>query len=304
MTRLFSGISVLFIGASLAACTNSGSTTSGNTVSTPSTANGGETTNTVASDDAPMAATDAAAAPTVPPPVMGHVRLLNASPDPHAALLTLSPRTGSPVVSGVGYKSAQPWVEVPQGEFQGTITGDVPTNPFTAGSLFTTSDGPYLTLFAYGISGPGGGFATTALADRPGGPAPDGTARVRFFHALVGVGAVDVCVPGATARAAGTAVWANTGFGRRGQASDDTYGYASVPAGAEVTLQVRAANEARPCSGAIAGVVRLTPPAHGVLTAVAVGRATGTPAAARELLLCSDDHSAAPSCSSVAIAAR
>ncbi len=303
MISSFSRICSLFACAAIAACTNSASTNSSNTVTPPNTtANGGETTAATVSDDAPVVTADAAA--TAVAPEMGHVRLLNASPDPHAAMLTLAPRTGSPVVSGVGYKSAQPWAEVAQGAFQGTITGDAPNSPLTAGSLFTTSDGPYLTLFAYGLSGPGGGFATTALADRPAGPAPDGTARVRFFHALVGVAAVDVCVPGATARAAATVVWANTGFGRRGQAADDTYGYASVPAGAEVTLQVRAANEARPCTGAVAGVVRVTPPAHGVLTAIAVGRASGTPAAARELLLCNDDHTAAPSCNAVAIAAR
>ncbi len=76
--------------------------------------------------------------------------------------------------------------------------------------------------------------------------------------------------------------------------------YVHVPAGAALTLQVRA-HAARPCAGLLRGTVTLTPADQSVVTAVAVGRVTA-PLAPRALLLCSDGtYEGAPSCTPVAI---
>lgn len=139
--------------------------------------------------------------------------------------------------------------------------------------------------------------------------APDaGKTHVRFFHAVVGWDAVDVCAPGENARAAGTPVFPGARYGRLTGSPNSADRYIDMPAGV-TSLQVREANAEAPCSGRVVGAVDVAAPEGTSLdaqnvTLVAVGRATGRPAVPRAVLLCLDSPAPAPSCTSLRMRAR
>jgi hypothetical protein len=223
---------------------------------------------------------------TPPPPAPAHLRLINASPDAAAASLALFvDGAATPAAAPLAYKAATAYLELSPGVHPSIVrsaTAAADAAPLFEGGTQDLAAGTSYTVIAYAPAGGAAGLVGTPAVDD--GPAPDAThASLRFFHALVGVANVDICLPGATARAAGTPVFTNVAYGQFGA-------WASVPAGAAVTLQIRAANEATPCSGRQAGSVSITP-TSGVFTAVAVGRATGRPAVAKELLLVADGAS-------------
>ncbi len=242
--------------------------------------------------DAPLPATTAASAQAVAPPPMAAVRVIHASPDrPLASVdLYLNDQT-TPAATALAYRSITGALRVTPGEHAVPVriagTAATEAAPATAHTPALEGDHRYTVIAHTGAHGVAFAAADDDLA------APDaGHAKVRFFHAVVGVPAVDVCRPATPARAAAaghpaepahpaTAVFANVAPGTFG-----TEGYVDVVGGAAVTLQLRG-HGARPCAGAALGAVTFTPADRSVTTAVAVGRTT-PPAAPRALLLCSD----------------
>lgn len=151
----------------------------------------------------------------------------------------------------------------------------------------TDLDADKTYLFIVHGGGASGSSPQLSVTDDTTPPeAADGAVRLRFFHAISGVGAVDVCAPGATARAPATPVFVNTANGAWAtpMGANRVGDYATVAPGDAVRLQVRARND-RPCAGAVLGVVTLNlTNAHAVSTAIALGRATSAPLP--QVLLC------------------
>ncbi len=269
----------------LAAATLFGGCTGGSAATSNTTAGqtGATGNESAAPADAATSATADAASPEPPPPPPphAHVRVIHASPAAEAAAVAVYlDGAQTPAIASLAYKAVVGYVEVPVGEHSVDVR---PASAAASTPAVVSARTPALeadktyTVIAHGLVGAQPALALTAAADDPTQPEA-GHARVRFFHAGVGAGTVDICLPGANARAAGTAVFANVAYGAFGSpAGGAAGGYADVPSGREIVLQIRAQN-ARACSGRVAGLVRLTPPDRAVLTAIAVGRATGTPA--------------------------
>ncbi len=254
----------------------------------------------------------------VVPPAPASVRVIHASPDRAAASVDLyADDLPTPIATAVAYRSIVGAVSVPAGAHTIHVrrAGAAVTTPAALSATTPALEGGQrYTVIAHGLVGGAAPHALTIAADADAMPTPDaGTAHVRFFHAIVGLGAVDVCRlatparPAAAGRPAVAAVPAapvlqNVAYGSFASAEHDGQAshYVHVPAGAALTLQVRA-HAARPCAGLLRGTVTLTPADQSVVTAVAVGRATA-PLAPRALLLCSDGtYEGAPSCTPVAI---
>jgi hypothetical protein len=132
-----------------------------------------------------------------------------------------------------------------------------------------------------------------------------GRMGVRFVHAVVGWGNVDVCAAGENARAAGTPILPGARYGRVTGAPNTFDGYVEQPASSTpISLQVREASTETPCSGRVLGAVDVSAPQGSTfdaenVTLVAVGRATGRPAVARTILVCLDAPAALTPCSSL-----
>jgi len=289
-------LTVVALGIGIGCSGDRGTTT--NTQNTNNNSSGGSgdagaaqaTTNTPGPD----------AATTPPPPAMAKVRMIHASPAPEAASVAVYlDDNATPALNNFAYKAVAGYVEVPVGAHQAAVrpaAAAATTPPVVSVQTPALEADKFYTVIAHGLATGTPALALTPLVDEPQTP-PPGQAHVRFFHALAGVAAVDICTPGANARAAGTPVFTNVAYGAASS-------YAPVPMGSNVRLQVRAQN-ARACSGAVAGVVTIPQvPDHGVITAVAVGNA-GRPAVTKELLLCSDPPlTGASECTTIPIAAR
>ncbi len=255
--------------------------------------------------------------PAAPPPPAS-VRVIHASPDRAAASVDLyADDLATPIATAVAYRSIVGAVSVPPGEHTLHVrpAGAAATTPAALSATTPALEGAQrYTAIAHGLVGGAAPHALAIAADADALAAPDaGTAHVRFFHAIVGLGAVDVCRPATPARPAAAGqparpatpaapVLVNVAYGAFASADRDGQPshYVPVPAGAPLTLQVRA-RAARPCAGLLRGTVTLTPADRSVVTAVAVGRVTA-PLAPRALLLCSDGtYEGAPGCTPVAI---
>ena len=228
-----------------------------------------------------------------PPPPTASVRVIHASPDRAAARVDVYVGSnGTPGVSALEFRHAAGPLSLPTGaqdvalRAAGAAADAAPLYSHASPAL--EADHTY-TVIALGLAGNAQSpLGIAAAADDSTAP-ESGSARVRFFHAVAGLGAADICVapvparPAAPGRAAtpaqpARAVFANAAYG----AFTD---YAAVPAGAAVTLQVRVRN-ARPCAGLVRGTVTVTP-AQGVATLVATGRVgVGPTNVPRVLLVC------------------
>lgn len=265
-----------------------------------------------ASTSAPMPDTGVVDEP--PPPAPAGLRVIHASPDRAAATASVFLDDAQvAAVQALRYKSVAGYLQLPAGEH--AVVVRAVGAPATASPALSTRTpgldaGRGYTAVVHGLTGAAPRLALAASADETTQPEA-GKARVRFFHALVGLGAVDICRPGAAATPArpaangqpaqparpaqpAEALFANVAYGAFAA-------YADVTAGHPVTLQIRAQN-ARPCTGLVRGTVTVNPADRAVLTAVAVGRVAGAPPVARELLLCADGAvDGAPTCNAVAI---
>ncbi len=246
-----------------------------------------------------------------PPPPPARVRAIHASPDRGAASVDVYlGEAGTAGITALRFKNIAGPIDA-TGEVQVALRAAGAATTVAAVVSLTTpvldADRQY-TVIAHGIAG---GRAPHALglvlgADETTQPEA-GHARARFFHGVVGLGAVDVCIPAVPARAPAAArpavtVFANVAYGQFGNAGGSAY--AEVTPSVAATLQMRAQN-ARPCTGVVRGTVTVTPPDRGVITTVAVGRVAGAlpagPVVPRELLVCPDVSEGAPSCTAVAI---
>jgi hypothetical protein len=272
----------------------------------------------VPEEDGPPSEPRAASSPSndgsdVPPPQPAGLRVLHASSDRSlASLSAFLDDSAVAAVEGLTYKSLAGYLELPPGPHglllrrANTPTNAPPVLSFRTDAL--DAAGRY-TAVVHGLAAGTPRLAVTVSADFLA-PPEEGKARLRFFHALVGLGAIDLCLPGTPARratanqpaqpaVAPSPVFANVPYGAFGTAQGGTY--TDVTAGAALTLQLRAQN-ARPCTGAVRGTVTFTPPSATILTAVVVGRVVGAPPVPRELLLCTDGPvSGAPSCQATPI---
>lgn len=281
-----------------------GGTSSGNTTTTTTTEGTGAGTS--AGGDAGTTAT----APTPPPPPpQAHVRVIHASPDPAAATVAVFLDNNTPAaIPSLAFKAVAGYVDLPAAAHHVAIrpaSAAATTEPVLQGETPALEANHHYTVIAHGLAASDPRLALASLTDDADQPEA-GHAYVRFFHALAGLGAVDVCMPGATARAPATPVFTNVAYGSASaNVTGGHGGYANVPTGHEIRLQVRR-QHARPCTGAVVGAVTVNPADRSVVTAVAVGRAGGTPAVAHELLVCTDAPTAAPTsqCNAVPIAAH
>lgn len=234
--------------------------------------------------------------PPPPPPEPARVRVIHAAFDPSAAAIALAFDGADPAIPSLAYEFASAYVELPAGSHAASVRAN--DAELIGAELDLAAEGGWYTAIAYSTADfPAAVQLTT---DRIEAPA-EGSAAIRLFHGIVGLTAVDVCTPGATARADGTPIFADVQPGALAAAPDGTT-YASVPAGAEITLQLRAQN-ATPCHGRVQGVAHVTP-VSGNYTLVAVGRTSGRPRVDRELLLCADPPATDTSCATVPIAAH
>ncbi len=248
------------------------------------------------------------------------LRVINASPDRGAASVSVF-LDGSEVaaVQGLAYRAIAGYVQLPPQAHPVSVrsaAANAPARPLLTAVTAALAEGGRYTAVVHGLAAGAPALALAVSQDSDAQP-DAGKSRVRFFHALVGLGAVDVCTAATPARPAQPAaagrpaqaaqpatpaqpVFTNVAYGAFATVGDAPGGYAEVPAGAPVTLQVRAQN-ARPCTGALRGSVRITPADRAVLTAVAVGRVVGAPAAPRQLLVCTSPADGAPTCTPTAI---
>jgi hypothetical protein len=278
MTRTSRALFLSTLAALTAACGGSGDATTETTDTT-----GDETV----ADTTP---------PPPPPPEPARIRVIHAAFDPSAASIALAFDGADAAIPSLAYEFSSAYVELPAGSHAASVRAN--DAELIGADLDLSTEGGWYTAIAYSTADfPAAVQLTT---DRPEAPA-EGTAAVRLFHGIVGLTAIDVCTPGETARADGTPIFADVQPGALAAAPDGT-SYASVPTGAEITLQLRAQN-ATPCHGRVQGVARITP-VSGNYTLVAVGRTTGRPRVDRELLLCADPPATDTSCAAVPIAAR
>lgn len=234
--------------------------------------------------------------PAAPPP---RIRVVHASSDEAAGSIAVALDSGEPFVTGLSYGNASAYVGVAEGRHSVTVHGGSEDAPSTLGvaSDVLESDHAYTVFFVtQGSADAPFALYTGDDDDHPG----DDVAGIRFFHAIVGADDVDVCLPGPTTRAPSEPVFADVAPNALGSA--DALRYADLPAGTEVALQVRA-HASPPCHGRAIGVGHFTPEAGVPYTVVAIGRTTGRPRAALQLLVCRDAPSDG-SCTAVPLGSR
>lgn len=228
--------------------------------------------------------------PTPPPPAApeARVRLIHAAIEGRDQAVSLA--SDGATGDAAGFEFASTYLTLTPGEH--AISARAGDSELIS-ATFTLAEGSS-TIIAYSA-----GAFPVALVHAPdvSEPAPENSARIRVFHAVVGLGAVDLCVPAVEARADGTPVVLNIAAGAMATA-DGSYTEIQTMRGAELALQLRA-HHATPCHGRALGTAHgFTPIAESNYTLVLVGR-SGRRAAAPELLFCADPPAIDTSCATV-----
>jgi hypothetical protein len=235
--------------------------------------------------------------PPPPPPPPAFVRVIHASPDSFAqtvvAFLDNGVEPAIPALqfrSGFGYLPIPPGTHTVQARLPGMAANTPPPVNWTMPDI--QSGRPY-TIIAHGLasdlSGPQITFAHEP--DELAGSAP-GQTRLRFFHALVGGGTVDVCIGGTTPAFAGVS------YGTFGTAYGVPGHYAGSQAGdLRLTFRATPTRAGQPCGGRVVGSVPLTLGSGASVLLVATGRLQrGGGGVAPEVLVCIDTAPATASC--------
>jgi hypothetical protein len=231
-------------------------------------------------------------APPPPPPIRPvPVRVIHLAGAAGATAVTAaagSPEAPLASIPDVGYKSASAYAEVTPP----TATGTVPVT-VTAGEATATFEAPYregtpATLIVVTNPQDPTQIVINATEDDP--TTVMGQMRGRFVNALIGTETIDFCLPGATRRDPGRPIFTAVGYGQvAGTATANHYIPVSLTGGGR--LQVRVGVPERGCTGRLIGTADIPAPdpniAHNLTLAV-VGRLSGRPAVARELLVCED----------------
>lgn len=234
--------------------------------------------------------------PPPPPPPPARVRVIHAAFDPLAAAVGIAFDGEAPLITDLAYQRASDYVELPAGTHALSLIGADGSEilAWTAPELTQES---FTTIVLSSAEIMPVAFAVSAdLPEPPGG----NFAALRVFHALEGLGTLDVCIAGESARADGVLLFravAPSSF-----AGEEGARYAELPASGETTLQLRATH-ARTCHGRVQGVARFTPIAGNRYTLVAVGR-DARPRIDREFLICADPPATDVSCAAVPITNR
>jgi hypothetical protein len=244
-----------------------------------------------AADEPPDIESSAGVETEAPAPVVvpdAQVRLIHAAVEAHEQAIALAV-DGSAESDPAGFEFASRYLPLSPGDHAVSArSGDTELiqASFTFGLglttlvAYSTRDFPVALAFA---------------ADRSDAP-PANSAQLRIFHAIVGLGALDVCAPPPAPRGDGTPIVTNIALGALGGP-----GYVSVPAGADLPLQLRA-HHATPCHGRGVGSAHFTPASESNYTLVLVGR-SGRHGLPLELLFCADPPATDTSCATVAIEA-
>lgn len=249
--------------------------------------------------------------PPPPPPTPARIRVIHASVDSLLANLSVyADGAPTPLAGGIAAGSAA-LAELPPGSHQLALRpadADAATTP----ALFelttpTLSEGVPYTFVVHGLAGSAGatlGIVSAADDTAPG--ASGDTVPARFFHAVAGVGPVDVCKPGARTRDAATPVFANVTYGSFGTPSGEGVrgSWANLPSAVATRLQLRAAHASRPCTGNVVGHVSVTLDAGVAATLVGTGRhgqGRRDPGTPKQILVCA---AGSATCTAVALTAR
>lgn len=234
--------------------------------------------------------------PPPPPPPPAHVRVIHAAFDPLAAAVGVAFDGETPSVTELAYQRASAYVEVPPGMHAVSLIG-ADGSEILAWTAPEMTEDSFTTIVLSSVEIMPVVFSVSGDTNEP--PAGN-AAALRVFHALDGMGSVDVCIAGESARADGVLIFG--GLEANSFAGEEGARYAELPASGETTLQFRAAG-ARTCHGRVLGVARFTPIAGSRYTVIAVGRDT-RPRIDRELLICADPPATDVSCAAVPITNR
>ncbi|HEY8428959.1 MAG TPA: DUF4397 domain-containing protein [Sandaracinaceae bacterium] len=220
-----------------------------------------------------------------PPPRPVQVRVLHLAAG--AAGATVNASAGPASVSDVAFKSASAYVELQPPAEQGTVPVQV-----SAGEAQATFEAPYragvpATVIVVSNPEDPSQIVVTATEDDP--TTVMGQLRGRFVNALLGAPAIDFCLPGAGRRDPARPIFTGVQYGQvAGTETPTRYIPVSLAGGGR--LQIRAAAE-QGCTGRVIGTAEIPAPDPNVahnLTLAVVGRTSGRPAVARELLVCED----------------
>ena len=225
--------------------------------------------------------------PTPTPPAgHAHLRLLHASPDPALSHLAVYlDQATEPLIDPATYRHDTGYRDVLAGGHSVSVRAATaaPGDPATAmaHTPVLAADHPY-TLVVYGRA-TGLPHAGISSAEDDTAQPEAGHARVRFFHAMEGAGAVDVCFRGGHV----PPMFANVPYGSWGT-HDPSGGYATVTTGHPIVFQFRAQN-ATPCTGRVLGTVTHTVDDRHVVTVVATGVAGAhSQDGSRQGMVCTD----------------
>jgi hypothetical protein len=257
-----------------------------------------------------LAAQQAALAPPPPPPTPARVRVIHASVDSLLASLSVYvDGAPTPIAGGIAAGSAA-LTELPPGVHQFGVRpaeGDAATPALFEFTTSSLAEGVPYTFVVHGLAGSAGAtLGIVAAADDTAPGASGDTVPARFFHAIAGVGPVDVCKPGARTRDAATPIFANVTYGTFGTPSGEGARgtWANVSTGVASRIQVRSAHASRPCSGNVVGNASIAFDSGAATTLVGTGRhgqGRRDPGTPKQILVCG---AGSASCSAVALSAR
>ena len=246
-------------------------------------------TSTATSAD-PSADTSTSAAGPAP---SASIRLIHAALESRdAALSIVADGRSSPTVTNTGYEFASAYGETSSGDHAVSAQAG---GAELIGASMTFASGPS-TIVAFSTADFPVALALAPDARSVGAPE---AAHVRVFHAVVGLGAIDVCVAPASGRADGAVLVSAIAAGSFG---DGGGAYADAQGGAVLPLQLRA-RDSVPCHGRALGIARFTPAAGSNYTLIAVGRVRGRRVPI-ELIFCADPPATDTSCATVALEAH
>ncbi|MBI5512571.1 MAG: DUF4397 domain-containing protein [Deltaproteobacteria bacterium] len=236
-----------------------------------------------------------------PPPAVARVRVIHASPEPLAqTVVVYLDNAPTPVIPALQYRTAVGYADIPVGTH--TVQARLPNQPPTSPPALNWQTPVFeehhtYTIVAHGLALEQPAVTFAPEEDRGLAPAA-GTSTVRFFHAVVGIPPVDVCLT------SGASVFTNVPYGQWGTGASG--GHSTTSPGGAVTLVLRVAG-GNACTGRVLGRVDGTLPAGANMSFVAVGRVVprgvGGQGAPLELLACTDAPLDGPStCTPVPVA--
>jgi hypothetical protein len=235
-------------------------------------------------DPTPPPATETTPTAAPAPPPRASIRIIHAAVESRDASLSITANGDSSTLAGpTGFQFASTYGALEPGTHALSVQSG---GQELIGASLELAAG-FHTVVVYSTAD-----FPAALAAVPDSAAewPAETSGVRFFHAIVGTTAIDVCA--ADGHPLFPAVNAGT-FG------DATGGYGQVPSASELSVQLRA-RHATPCHGRMIGVASFTPASGNNYTLVAVGRTRGR-RVPLELIFCADPPATDTSCATLTL---